>query len=205
MEDKNSVIIGLLLVIIIILMGYICFDKVFKKEPVEDNYLDSSSTTSTTSQIKYSDFIKRVGGVFPKKINIPKDDRFPEFPINEVVLDSEGKVTVNFGKKEYIDKYGKNYVLASDILDVSVVDLGQGGLKSLVMINNSGLLVSTVTAMYNEVTLELNSNHYSAQEVISVYSRTLFDCADPNNCSGSIHVYAKSLLGQEFDITNEIK
>jgi len=180
-ENKNNILIAFMIILVFIvlgLLGYIVYDKVI----LDDNdtnisNVDKGNNVELSADELYANYLKKLKNnlnevykEYDAEVSIDSNSYVWDKGYNFTIT-KDGRLLMTLLPEEYEEKYN-NYELSKNVLQMFLVETGNGGYKTLYFIKEDGSLNSFCIECISNDKFEIKKEKY--KNIVNVVE-TLFD------------------------------
>ena len=209
MENKNTGIIVLLVLVIIGLVGYIIYDKTIKeKEKIEVKNENSEKVEKEEDHLTDCENMYLVEDRYYDEIDTTEEPF--QMGISSLVLDKMGQVLVsNYSNttkgKELETKYGKNYVLTDNVSELYSFYYGNAGDKVIIVLKSDGTLSMITSNQISATSINWSNNVGNLTNIVRVYKKPVYIETPAGKSINASSIVAVDKNSKEYELNNYIK
>ena len=209
MENKNTGIIVLLVLVIIGLVGYIIYDKAIKEEEkIEVKNENSEKVEKEENSLTDCIDMYVVEDRYYDEIDTTEEPF--QMGMSSLVLDKMGQVLVsNYSNttkgKELETKYGKNYVLIDNVSELYSFYYGNAGDKVIIVLKSDGTLSMITSNQISATNINWSNNVGNLKNITRVYKKPVYIETPAGKSINASSIVAVDKNGKEYELNNYIK
>ncbi len=196
-KSSQTPIIIVLITILLIMSGYIIYDKVFT----------SKETDTAKEEIDYdkvyNNYQKEMQKNLPQLTDIAFKTSDIEYKagIRELIVNKENEAVIEFDEESTLyKKYGQNYKIAKDVLYSTSLLIGNGFQKVIFFLKIDGSISYIYIKDEKIEELKMTNNLLNIKNVTSIFNYTKYI----ENAPSTVGIYALDIEGKIHNLDSSI-